>query len=119
MEKVKRISQLSFKIFSLLPLTWILALYLFTFSCTIELGHFPISSLNDPKGIGLKIFYQIVWFGFFPVFFGSLLWIVNLIVSIFYKTISFKYLMIFIIGMSILLIQVIFDPFQILNWYLD
>jgi hypothetical protein len=119
MEIEKRINLICFKVLSILPLFWILYLYSFTLLCSIKLGHFPIPSLNDPKGIGFDVLYEVVWFGFYLMSYGSLLCILNLFLSIYHRTISYKFLIIFGIGLSMVLLQLIIDPFEILFWYLD
>ncbi|MBL4704038.1 MAG: hypothetical protein JKY54_05930 [Flavobacteriales bacterium] len=115
----ERINTYSFKLISFLPIIWILSLYLFLVSCIIDLGHYPVPSLNDPKGIGSEFLYGFVWFGFLALFYGSILWAVNLIIGIFYKKISKKHLIIFSIGLIIVFIQILLDPGNVIYWYLD
>jgi hypothetical protein len=75
--------------------------------------------MNDPKGIGLGFLYSITGLGFFAFYIGSILWVINLIIEIYHKSISKKHLIIFLIGLTICLIQIIYDPGQIIYWYMD
>ena len=120
MNRAHQINHLLFRLTSVLPLGWMLTLYLFTFAGTIQLGHFPVPSLNDPKNLELDVLYHIVFFGFVVTFFGIFLWIAGFLASVFCFGHSLKrYTMVFIAGLSLMLIQIFIDPFQIIYWYLD
>lgn len=108
-----------FKITSFIPIIWISSLYLFVITCIIELGHFPIPSMNDPKGIGLSFLYTLIGIGMFALIFGSILWLINLSIEIYLKRVSKKHLIIFSIGIVISLIQIFYDPGQLIYWYMD
>ncbi len=108
-----------FKLTAYAPIIWIVSLYLFLLSCILDLGHYPVPSMNDPKGIGLPILYNLVWYGFFAYFYGTILGLINIIISLYYKRIAIQQLFIFCIGLIICMVQVVLDPGQILYWYLD
>jgi len=108
-----------FKIISFIPIIWISSLYLFVITCIIELGHFPTPSINDPKEIGLSFLYTLIGIGMFALIFGSILWLINLSIAIYLKRVSKKHLIIFSIGIVICLIQIFYDPGQLIYWYMD
>lgn len=116
---INSINEKIFKVLSILPLLWIGTLYLFTLACTISLGHFPVPSFDDPKYIGFDLLYYIVWYGFILTLFSPILWIVSLIFLLKNKSFLRKYFFLFILGVIISACQILFDPFEILNWYLD
>ena len=116
---LKSINEALFKVTSLFPIIWISTLYLFLFTCIVDLGHYPIPTVNDPYGIGSGFLYGIAWIGFFAVVFGSICWWINLIIAAYYQSIPLKHLFLFIIGISACLMQVIYDPGSVLFWFLD
>jgi len=116
---IKTLNTHFFKITSLLPILWISSLYIFLVSCIIDLGHYPIPSINDPKGIGIIWLLYVVWLGFQVVFCASILWLINLVIGIYTKSVSKKYLLIFVFGLTVCLIQIFFDPGNVFIWFMD
>lgn len=119
MARMQTTNEYLFKCTSLLPIIWLAMLYLFLISCIIDLGHYPQPSLNDPKSIGLTFLYYGSIIGFLASFYGSLLWVVSLLISLYHKSVSKKHLVLFLIGLTIALIQLIYDPGQVIYWLLD
>jgi H+/Cl- antiporter ClcA len=120
MKKGILLNQFVLKTTSFLPLAWLLSLYAFTVLCTMRLGNFPIASLNDPKHIGFGTLYSIVFFGFLVTFYGIFLWAMSFLISWFYYKHKLpKYLLIFLVGLSLMMIQIFIDPYGIIYWYLD
>lgn len=114
------VNQFIFKVCSVIPVLWLLSLYTFVIACTIELDHFPIPSLDDPKYLGLNLLYSIVFFGMIACFYCIILWGFSyLIARFYYKQVLKKYTILFFIGFGLLLIQLFIDPYQIMYWYLD
>jgi len=108
-----------FKVTSLLPLISLFILYLFLLSCIIDLNHYPIPSTNDPKGIGLTILYKATRLAFIAAFFGSFLWLITLSIGVYHKIVSKKHLILFVAGILICIIQFVYDPGNVIYWYMD
>lgn len=106
---------------SLYPLFWMLLLYSFYFSAWIQLGHPPIPSLNDPKFLGIisTVFYPSVGSLFLVVLANFVVWCILYFMALLDKAWSWIQLSIFIIGCTLVFIQGYYDPFQIIDWYLD
>ncbi len=108
-----------FKLCSYFPIMWIVSLYLFFAFASISLGHYPVPSLNDPKGLGINFLYYTVWTTYFAFIGGSILWIISLMIAIYQKNISIKHLIIFIVGITISFMQIMFDPGHVIYWFFD
>ncbi len=115
----KRVEDAVVKGITFFPLGWIVTLYLFTFLCWIKLGHFPIPSLNDPKFIGFSPFYYLSLFGMMTVIFVIAAWLLCLPFTIKKKLINRKHVVIMVVGSILSLIQLFFDPFNLIYWLLD
>lgn len=118
-EKFQRIGRKTFAIISFFPLGWLCLLYLFTLSAWIKLGHFPVPSLNDPKYLGLEPFYIITILGLFVTIYSVFLWLILLPLSIYFKLLTKKHVIIMLIGIVVLFLQLNRDPFLIVYWLLD
>ena len=104
---------------AIIPLVWIAILYLFTLLCWLKLGHFPIPSLNDPKGIGFPILYFLSAVGMIMVVYGIIVWILLLPFTIKQKLLTKKNVIIMVVGSILSHIQLIADPFDLIYWLLD
>ena len=109
----------SFKINSFVPLLSMAVLCSFLVSYILDLGHYPLPSINDPKEMGSRFLYDLSGIGIFAFFICSTLWLMNLIVGIYYREVSLKHLIIFLIGLMVWVIQIVYDPGQIIYWYFD
>ncbi|MEM9023264.1 MAG: hypothetical protein AAGB22_05965 [Bacteroidota bacterium] len=115
----RALHQIAFKALSVLPLVWLGALYLFTLACTIQLGHLPVPSLDDPKYFDLDLWYAAVWFGFIPLLSSPALWGIALWFSLKHATFSRTYCLLFVAGALLCTVQILFDPLRIIEWILD
>lgn len=101
------------------PIVWLGILYLFTVLCWINLGHFPIPSLNDPKGLGHAPLRFLSIVGMLPVITTIATWLLLLPLTIQHKLLTKRGVVIMVIGSTIALIQLFLDPFNIILWLLD
>jgi uncharacterized membrane protein len=108
-----------FKLTSYLPFIWVISLYIFLGTVIINLGHYPIPSLNDPKELGLNFLYYTVWLLYFVFMVGSILWVITLIIGINQKSYSKKHLIIFTVGFALCLAQIVLDPGLVIYWFID
>jgi hypothetical protein len=83
------------------------------------LGHFPIPSVDDPKSLGLNSFYEIVMYGGYVCLVNIPVWIGLFVTSIKRRRVAKAGLMIFVAGITLIVLQIFVDPFDIVNWYLD
>ena len=104
---------------SAVPLGWVVILYVFTALCWIELGHFPVPSLNDPKDIGYAPIYFLAIIGMLPVITIIFAWVLLLPLTIRRKLITKKGLVLMLIGSAVALTQLFLDPFNLIEWLLD
>ena len=102
-----------------MPLAWLCVLYVFTLLCWVKLGHFPIPSLNDPKDLGFRPLYLLTIIGLFVTIYAVFLWLLLLPLSIYYRLLSKRNVMIMLIGIAALFAQLVTDAFDIINWLLD
>lgn len=100
-------------------MVWLILLYSFTISAWISLGHFPIPSIDDPKYLNLDLLYCSVWYVFPIVMINIPIWIVFLIILIISNKANTNFIVTFMVGSIIILVQVFLDPFNIIYWYLD
>jgi len=115
----RELAQKMVNIFSFAPLAWILSLYFFTAWCWIKLGHFPIPSLDDPKSVGPIFFHHFIWILFFMAFYVVGLWLILLPITIKHNILTVTNVTVMCIGVIIAFIQLKFDPFLIIYWFLD
>lgn len=104
---------------SAMPIIWVGILYLFTALCSLELGHLPVPSLNDPKGFGYEPLYYLSVIGMLSVVVLVFAWLVLLPLTIQQKFLSKKGVIIMVVGSTIALIQLFADPFNLIDWLLD
>jgi hypothetical protein len=104
---------------SWLPTTGLIALYAFTLVASLELGHFPVPSTNDPKYLHCNVMYHSVW----------LLFLLNIVIVPFHvflvaqcyfrKLPILRSVAIYLLGWGLGILQLLADPFQMVYWYLD
>jgi hypothetical protein len=116
---IKKIGQYFIKVISWVPSVWLFILYVFTVLCWIELGHFPIPSLNDPKDIGFLPFHVASVVGLFLAFYSIALWLLLLPLSIKFTLLNKNYIILMSISSLISMIHFFIDPWNIIVWLLD
>ena len=95
------------------------SLYIFALVATVQLGHYPICSGNDPKSLGLDPLYMLVGL-LHPVTFYSVPgWLILLGLQLLRKKPWRRPTGAFLFGWILILVQFILDPFQTMCWYLD
>jgi len=109
------------KILATLPVVWVALLYVMYFFSAIKLGHWPIASLNDPKGFAfpVTVLRVAIWCVFYPMMFSFVLWPVSFLFIRRLRGYQKFYTRMFFIGCAFVLIQILLDPFSILSWFLD
>ncbi|MCW5898610.1 MAG: hypothetical protein KIT10_05015 [Flavobacteriales bacterium] len=94
-------------------------LYLFAIAATVRLGHYPVPSLNDPKDLDLDVMHAGVGGLAGASLYGVPVWLAVLTVAI-RKGIPWRRnALIYAIGWSLLLLQLIVDPGRTFAWYAD
>jgi hypothetical protein len=104
---------------SFLPLAFLFALYLFALAATLQLGHFPRCSTDDPKYLGLGFFYHLVWPLAATTFYSAPVWLVLWIRKLMAKQRARREVLLYALGWLLVLVQLVLDPFSTLCWYAD
>lgn len=116
MDQTQKALRVVFTGASLTALLWLALLYFFTLLAWVELGHFPLPSTNDPKELGLDLIHFIVLFGFFFAVGSVFLWVILLPFAVRFQFLSRWKVLLFVSGFTLFLIQLIYDPFDLINW---
>lgn len=114
-----RVPARSFLMVSTIPLLQMGALYTFALAATIELGHYPSCSINDPKSIGLEPFYYLVILLSLITCYSVPGWLILLVLQLYRKLPWKKPLVLFCTGWTLILVQFFLDPFRTLCWLMD
>lgn len=108
-----------YRLLSFLPIACLVLLYFFAATATFRLGHFPVPSMNDPKVVG----YDPLYYGVAVSAIGSLwtvpLWVISLWWNVRQKRPVKREAYLYALGWSLMLVQLIFDPFKLIYWYMD
>jgi len=104
---------------SVIPLAFLGALYTFATAATIKLGHFPRCSTDDPKYLGLDLFYHTVWPLGGLMFYSAPLWLVLWLYVLIKQQAWRRRAMFYSLGWVLVLLQILFDPLDTLCWYAD
>lgn len=108
-----------FRVLSWLPLTGLLWLYSFALIARIKYGHFLTPDVRVPMYGGWYIMYNGVGYFAQAILFGLPFWLI--LYSLYReKRLNARVEVIaFLLGWSLILIQVFWDPFMILFWFSD
>lgn len=104
---------------SLFPLSWIFLFYLFVLRAFIKLGKMPAYNLPDPKDLGYGIHHTLLFFTLPLVMGAMLLYPAVLFFSRRAYPPAATELCLFISGVLLFMIQLIFDPLRLQNWFID
>lgn len=104
---------------SLIPLAFLGALYTFAMVATIKLGHYPRCSTDDPKYLGLDLFYHMVWPLGALMFYSAPLWLVLWLYALIEQPTWRRKALFYSLGWMVVLVQLVFDPLNTLCWYAD
>ena len=104
---------------NLIPLIWMALIYSTTFYFKLRYGYVPIPSLNDSKNtINIVVLDSIyILFALSLVCFVTN--IVLLFTDFFMGKLASKISVLIIANIFLIAIQLIYDPFQIIEWLLD
>lgn len=101
------------------PFVWVVLLYAFALLGRLKLGHFPIPSVDDPKYIGLDPVYYVVMISLLAAQFGIVLWLFLLPLSIRHRLLNTWNVSLLLSGFSLMVVQIIYDPFALMAWLMD
>ncbi len=102
-----------------IPLAWITLFYLFVLRAYIQLGKIPTYGAPDPKELNYDVHYAILFFLMPVCLLSILIYPLILFLSRKFQPISFKEIFLFLLGFTLLTIQIRHDPLQLLNWFMD
>lgn len=106
------------KILSVVPWIYIVSFYSYVIRVAIKVGHLPGYNNPDPSYIYLG-HRNIISYSFEFSFWGSIIGVLLLIIfrRKLFDTKNRRYLYSFVLGISIIIFNLFFDPFD--TWYLD
>jgi hypothetical protein len=104
---------------SLIPPAFLGALYTFATVATIKLGHYPRCSADDPKYLGLDLFYHMVWPLGALMFYSAPLWLLLWLYALIKQPTWRRKALFYSLGWVLVLVQLVFDPLNTLCWYAD
>jgi len=104
---------------SLIPLAFLGALYTFATVATIKLGHYPRCSADDPKSLGLDLFYHMVWPLWALMLYSAPLWLGLWLYGMVKQQTWRRKAVYYSLGWVVVLIQLVLDPLSTLCWYAD
>ena len=108
-----------FVVLSSMPLLFLGALYFFALVATVQLGHYPICSRDDPKSLGLDLLHEMVGLLAPVTLYSVPVWLIFLGVQVIRGLPWRRPTALFLIGWGLIVVQVILDPFQTMCWYAD
>ena len=117
--EMKKISDYLLKLLSIIPFIWLLIFFSYVLRVAISIGRMPIYDSPQSGNYSshfklLNIFFEIVGLSFISFV------IISIIYRLYFKhTFEKKYVYLWLIGNSIILILFVFDPFGLIKWLVD
>ncbi|MSP70199.1 MAG: hypothetical protein EXR20_07995 [Bacteroidetes bacterium] len=116
--EVKTISLIPYRIVWYLQTGFLFSFWIFYFRAWAELGHPPVSSLDDPKYLGLFLHHVLTWILMLLAFSSFWICCLCLVIKIFFRKFSFFKIDAIIFGITAIITFLTFCSYQ-MEWFMD